>query len=118
MSDFKLINDMRQIRLNEGFLDWEWFDSPETVHLFIYLLLCAGDRERERFGETLKRGQMCTTLKEMARVTGYKITTIRTCFKRLMRTGEIDVDTTPRRTVVTIHRYDDFCSPEGEANDV
>ena len=46
------------VKVFRSFLDWEWFQKPEMVQLWLYLLLKANHREKEWQGRTIRRGQL------------------------------------------------------------
>lgn len=96
------------IKLHRRFLEWEWHDSPETVSLFVFLLLEANHEEKKWHGISIARGQVLTSLKNLSVLTGLTIRQLRTCFSRLEQTGEISRKTTSQYTLVTISNYDKY----------
>lgn len=97
---------MAWIRLHEKFLEWGWFDRPEMVQIFIYLLLRANRRDREWHGIVVPRGQLATTIKEITRYTRLSPQVIRTCIKKLVETHEISQKSTNKYSIITICKYD------------
>lgn len=96
------------IKLHSGLLDWEWFEIPEMVQLFIYLLLKANTKRKTWKGITINRGQLVTSNARINADLGISPQTIRTCLKRLISTGEITYQSTNRYTLVTICKYDEY----------
>ena len=84
------------IKLNRKFLEWEWFGDPAMVKLFIFLLLKANYKDKRWKGIEVKRGQLVTTLNELAKEVGITMRKIRTCLQRLQETAEIDIKTTSK----------------------
>ena len=79
------------ITLHRKFLTWEWFDRPEMVQLFIWLLLNANYADKKWQGQVIKRGQILTTtpkIMEALRLT--------------------ERQTTNRFTIITICNYDRY----------
>ena len=104
------------IALHRQFTQWEWFDKPEMVQLFIYLLISATHEEMQWRGVTIKRGQIVTSLDKIKAATGLSTSKIRTCLERLKLTNEIASETTNQYRVITICNYDKYQNV-GEASD-
>lgn len=100
------------VTLHRKFLQWEWFDIPEMVKFFIYLLLMAGYSERKYRGIQLQRGQIITSTPIMMKDTKLSEQQIRTCIKRLKSTGEITCKSTNKFTIITICNYDRYQSED------
>lgn len=104
------------VTLHRKFLQWEWFDIPEMVKFFIYLLLMAGHSERKYRGIQLQRGEIITSTPTMMKDTKLSEQQIRTCIKRLKSTGEITCKSTNKFTIITICNYDRYQSEDLTAN--
>ena len=104
------------VALHRQFTQWEWFDKPEMVQLFIYLLISATHEEMQWRGVTIKRGQIVTSLDKIKAATGLSTSKIRTCLERLKLTNEITSETTNQYRVLTICNYDKYQSV-GETSD-
>lgn len=104
------------VTLHRKFLQWEWFDKPEMVQLFIYLLLMAGHTERKYRGVVLQRGELVTSMPAIMKDTKLSEQQTRTCIKRLKSTGEITCKSTNKFTIITICNYDRYQSDFFEAN--
>lgn len=96
------------IRLYRKFDEWEWFEISEMVHLYIFLLLNANNEDGEWRGIKVKRGQILTGLHSMNQKTKISIRKLRTCLDRLKKTGEIDIQTTNKYSIITICKYDTY----------
>ena len=104
------------IALHRQFTQWEWFDKPEMVQLFIYLLISATHEDTQWRGMTIKRGQIVTSLDKIKAATGLSTSKIRTCLERLKLTNEIASETTNQYRVITICNYDKYQNV-GETSD-
>lgn len=104
------------VTLHRKFLQWEWFDIPEMVKFFIYLLLMAGHSERKYRGIQLQRGEIITSTPTMMKDTKLSEQQIRTCIKRLKSTGEITCKSTNKFTIITICNYDRYQSEDLTTN--
>lgn len=96
------------ITLHRKFLTWGWFDKPEMVQLFIWLLLNANYADKKWQGQVIKRGQILTTTPKIMEALRLTERQTRTCISRLKSTGEVSVKTTNRFTIITICNYDRY----------
>ena len=96
------------VTLHRKFLQWEWFDKPEMVQLFIWLLLNANYTDNKWQGQVIKRGQILTTTPKIMEALRFTERQTRTCISRLKSTGEVSVKTTNRFTIITICNYDRY----------
>jgi hypothetical protein len=94
------------IKLHRKFLDWEWFNKSEAVHMFLYMLIKANHKDGKWQGVDVKRGQFISSLGNISNATGLSIQVIRTNLKRLEKTSEIEVKSTSQFTIVTICKYE------------
>ncbi len=46
------------IKLHRILLDWEWYKSPNMVHVFLHLILSANHEDGRWQGHEVKRGQL------------------------------------------------------------
>lgn len=97
------------IKLSPNFVDWEWFSDSNTLSLFLYLLLSASPVDTTFFGNVVQRGQLMTTLRRIKDGTGISIQSLRTCLKRLERSGVIKVKTTNKYSIITVCDFDKYC---------
>lgn len=104
------------VTLHRKFLQWEWFDIPEMVKLFIYLLLMAQHSERKHRGITLQRGEFVTSIPTIMKDCKLSEQQARTCIKRLKSTGEITCKSTNKYTIITICNYDRYQNDNLESN--
>ena len=98
------------IKLHRKFDEWEWFNISEMVHLYIYLILNANCADGNWRGIEIKRGQILTGLYSLRFKTKISVSKLRTCLKRLEKTGEIDIQTTNKYSIITICNYETYQS--------
>lgn len=96
------------IKLHRKILDWEWFTSPSTLQLFIYLLLRANKEDKKWRGILIKRGQLVTSVATISEETKLSTQQVRTSLNRLKSTNEITSETTNRFTLVTVCKYESY----------
>ena len=104
------------IALHRQFTQWEWFDKPEMVQLFIYLLISATHEDTQWRGIEVKRGQIITSLEKISFATSLSVRTIRTCLNRLISTNEITCEATTQYRLITICKYDKYQDLESESD--
>ena len=104
------------IKIHRKFLDWEWFNKSEAVHLFLYMVLKANHKDNKWQGNDVKRGQFISSLGNISSATGITIQQIRTILKKLEKTNEIKVKSTSQFTIVTICKYECYQDENEEAN--
>lgn len=104
------------IKIHRKFLDWQWFEKSEAVHLFIYLLLKANHKDSQWQGIDIKRGQFISSLGKISTDTGISLQSIRTLLNKLEKTNEIELKSTNKFTIVTICKYECYQDENEETN--
>lgn len=104
------------IKLHRSITKWEWWSDHNTARLFIYLLLEANHEDVRYMGVTIKRGQLATSLTQLAKMTGISVQSVRTSLTRLKSTQEITQEVTSRYSIITICKYEDYQLTEEDAN--
>jgi hypothetical protein len=104
------------IKIHRKFLEWQWFEKTEAVHLFIYLILKANHKDLQWQGITIKRGQLVASLNKISADTGISIQSIRTLLKKFENTNEISLKSTNRYSIVTICKYDSYQDENDQTN--
>ncbi len=100
------------IKIHRKFLDWEWWGNPEMIKIFLYLLLNANFKDNNWQGILIKRGQLPTGYLSMAKNLNFSYQKCRTLISRLKSTGEITVKLTPKFSVITIVKYEEYQDSE------
>lgn len=96
------------IKLHRKIVNWEWFSDSQTFHVFMYLLIHACQKEKKWRGISVKRGQVITGRKSMAKTLGITEQSIRTCINRLKSTSELTIKTTNRYSVITLVNFEKY----------
>jgi hypothetical protein len=96
------------VKISRDIINWEWFDTPGMVQLFIYILVKANYTDKEWHDMTIRRGQMVTSVAKICADTGLSTQVVRTCLNRLKSANTITITATNKYTIVTINRYDDY----------
>jgi hypothetical protein len=104
------------IKLHRQFINWEWFNKSEAVHLFLYLLLKANHKDGNWQGIEIKKGQFITSYGKISSDTNISLQTIRTLLKKFELTNEINTQPTNKYTIITICKYDTYQDEETQTN--
>ena len=93
------------VMIHRKIQDWKWYKKPHMYHLFSHLILKAKLQDAEWSEAKIKRGQCVTGQMALSSETGIPENSIRTCLKRLEKTGEIVIESAARYSVITICNY-------------
>jgi hypothetical protein len=104
------------IKIHRQFINWEWFNKSEAVHLFIYLVLKANHKDGQWQGMNIKKGQFITSFGKISADTGISLQVIRTLLKKFEKTNEINIQTTNKFTIVTICKYECYQQENEQPN--
>lgn len=100
------------IRLPRSIFDWDWFDKPEMLSLFLYLLNNAKEKDIKHDGIVEQRGQFLTSLGKLSTIIGAGKQVVRTCLSKLIKMQLIEVNTERLYSIITICNYDDYFEAE------
>ena len=100
------------IRLPRSMFDWDWFDKPEMLSLFLYLLNNAKEKEVKHDGIVEHRGQFLTSLGKLSTIIGAGKQVVRTCLSKLIKMQLIEVNTERLYSIITICNYDEYFEAE------
>ena len=103
----------RFIKVYEQIVNWEWFKHPNTLCLFIYLLLKANYKDLDFHGRTIRRGQILTSLTSISTGTGLSVQQARTALAHLISTGEVTDEATNQGRLITVIKYDEYQTSTG-----
>jgi hypothetical protein len=106
------------IKLHRKLLNWEWYSTPNMVHLFIYLLLSANHQNKKWQGVDIQRGQLMAGRNKISAKTGISVQSVRTCLANLQSTNEMTIKSTKQYSIITICKYEDYQINEKECNQV
>lgn len=96
------------IKLYRSLLDWQWHDDPNTLSVWIHLLLKANFKPTVWHGINLKPGQIITSRASLAKETGLSERQIRTSLTRLKTTECLTIETTSKYTLISIINFGFF----------
>ena len=96
------------IKLFRSIEDWEWIDEPVMFYFWGRILLMANWEEKRWHGEVVERGSFITSLSNLSEHLHLSVQQVRTCLSRLQFNKQIYLDSTNKRTKVTICKYEDY----------
>lgn len=96
------------IKLDRKILDWQWYGDPNTRAVFIHCLLKANWQDKVWNGYTCKRGQLITSLPNLATDLKLTIQQARTALSHLESTGEITCWADNKIRIITVNNYDKY----------
>jgi len=108
--------DKGWIKLHRQFLEWEWYDEPNCLRVFIHCLLKANHKDKRYRGDVIKRGTFVTSLEILSFELNLTVQQIRTVFDKLESTGEINRQSNRRGTILSICNYNSYQNEESKNN--
>lgn len=96
------------IRLDRTILNWEWYTDVNTFKLFLHILLKANKETGQRGGISIPRGAVAISYQELSEETGLSVQNIRTSLKRMKKTGELEVESRGKFSIITVKNYDRY----------
>lgn len=97
------------IIIHKRLLEWQYYQNPNMVRLFLHLLLIAD-----------KEGNVNVTIQHLVDLLGIPTQTVRTCIKNLAENGLINKETNKSvnktSTLITICEYDSYANPQKRTN--
>lgn len=99
------------VKLHRKINDWEWKTKPNTVALFIHLILNANHKDKKWRGKTIKAGQIVTGRKKLSQNTGLSEQQVRTSLNHLKSTNEVTIESTKEYSIISINNWDIFQGP-------
>jgi len=103
------------IKLHRSLLDWEWWDDPPTLKLYLYLLIKANHKEKKWRGQVVKPGQLVTGVHKLSECTKLSVQQVRTALKKLKSTNNLTSKSTNRFSLITISGWEKHQCDHAEA---
>lgn len=96
------------IKLHRAIDKWGWKTDPNTMALWIHLLVNANYETCYFLGHEIPAGSLPTGLPSLAERTGLTVSQVRTSLNKLKMTGEIAVKVTPKFSIISITKWCDY----------
>jgi len=104
------------IKLSRKLLDWEWITEPNTVTLWIHILLRANWQDTKWKGMIIPKGSFVTSISHLAKESGLTLQQTRTSLNRLISTRCIAKKSTNRFTLITVVKWAEYQCSDDDAN--
>lgn len=96
------------IKIDRNIVNWRWYHDQNTFRVFFHLLLNANYKDGEFQKHTIKRGELVTGRKALAKELNISEQGIRTALDHLKSTNEITITPTSKYSIITITNYDKY----------
>ena len=96
------------MRISRDIENWGWYRDSNTFRVFFHLLLRAQSQDSEYMGVKILRGQVATGRKQLSADLGISEQGIRTAIDHLIKSGEINQQSTNKFSVITICKFDNW----------
>jgi len=107
--------DKGWIKIHRGILEWEWYQSPNVMAVFLHCILKANFIEKKWQGIIIEKGEFVTSYKnisdEMSGKHGtFSVRQVRTALDKLKLTGELTIKKTNKYSLIKINNYSHYQS--------
>lgn len=100
--------DNSWIKLPRLFMNWQWYQNTNMVHLYLYLLLNANIENKLYFGISIQRGECLVSLSTLSRDTGISRDSLKRYLKKLKDTKEISYKKLSKGRIIVLLDFDKF----------
>ena len=102
------------IKLHRSILEWEWYDDPNTMRVFIHLLLNAQWEDSRYHGYEVPKGSLVIGRKKLAEELEITERAVRTALNHLKSTNEVTIKVTNQFSIVTIVNWEKYQGRDDE----
>lgn len=102
------MKDKNPIRIHPKITKWRWYKDANTKSLFFHLIITACQSGCIVKNTFIKKGQCLCSFRELGNETGLSLSQIRRSIKKLAETGEIDVNSRKKFTLITLLNYESY----------
>ena len=100
--------DNSWIKLPRMFMNWQWYQNTNMVHLYLYLLLNANIENKLYFGISIQRGECLVSLSTLSRDTGISRDSVKRYLKKLKDTKDISYKKLRKGRIIVLLDFDKF----------
>lgn len=100
--------DNSWIKLPRMFMNWQWYQNTNMVHLYLYLLLNANIENKLYFGISIQRGECLVSLSTLSRDTGISRDSVKRYLKKLKDTKDISYKKMSKGRIIVLLDFDKF----------
>ena len=100
--------DNSWIKLPRMFMNWQWYQNTNMVHLYLYLLLNANIENKLYFGISIQRGECLVSLSTLSRDTGISRDSVKRYLKKLKDTKDVSYKKLSKGRIIVLLDFDKF----------
>lgn len=100
--------DNSWIKLPRMFMNWQWYQNTNMVHLYLNLLLNANIENKLYFGISIQRGECLVSLSTLSRDTGISRDSVKRYLKKLKDTKDISYKKLSKGRIIVLLDFDKF----------
>ncbi len=100
--------DNSWIKLPRMFMNWQWYQNTNMVHLYLYLLLNANIENKLYCGISIQRGECLVSLSTLSRDTGISRDSLKRYLKKLKDTKDISYKKLSKGRIIVLLDFDKF----------
>lgn len=93
------------IKLDQKILDWEWYTDPNTMRVFVHILLMANQEDKKYKGRVIPRGSVEVKIGNMADELDLTYSQVRTAIDKLKETEVIATSKSDKSITITVIKY-------------
>lgn len=108
--------DKGHIIVKREIKNWGWYSNSKVFTVFVHLLIEANWKDGKWEDQAVKRGEIVTSISDLATMCGLSMQEVRTCMRILGGAGEVLSRRVGRRSILTICHYDDYQDAQQDAN--
>ena len=104
------------IKLPRSLLSEKWASNPQSLSVAVHLLAMASLEDKLYNGARLGRGQVLTSVRKLAKISGLTERAVRTALRTQQATHFLTQQVTHRFTIITICKFDIYAGKVGASD--
>ena len=104
------------IKLPRSLLSEKWASNPQSLSVAVHLLAMASLEDKLYNGARLGRGQVLTSVRKLAKISGLTERAVRTALQTQQATHFLTQQVTHRFTIITICKFDIYAGKVGASD--
>ena len=96
------------IKLHRKIIDWEWYDDPNTLRVFLHCLLLANHADIKWRGQIIKKGSFVSSYSKLAEQLKLTPRQIRTAIEKLKNTENVSGEWHSQYSIITIKNWSSY----------
>lgn len=104
------------IKLHRSLTQWEWWDDQNTTRLWLTILLHVSHEPKRWRGIELKAGEMVTSYRKLARLSGLSERSVRTALANIVSTHEVTCTSTHKCTIIKVVKWAQYQGSDNQTD--